>query len=47
VASNDSTGEIPFLPDSKARKNASRPSPTELTTPTPVTKTRGDTNGPI
>ena len=46
-ASNDATGEIPFAPDSSPPKNASRPSPIELTTPMPVTKTRDDTNAPI
>ncbi len=43
-ASNASTGEMPLVPASSARKNAVRPSPIELTTPTPVTKTRGSTN---
>ena len=41
VASKDVTGEIPLFPSASARKKSSRPSPTELTTPTPVMNTRG------
>ena len=38
-------GEMPLVPCSSARKNASRPSPIELTTPTPVTNTRVEHGG--
>jgi hypothetical protein len=46
VASNLSTRLIPVVPVARASKNAVFPSPIELTTPTPVMKTR-DTEVPL
>ncbi len=40
AGSNAVTGEMPLIPASRASKNAVFPSPIELMTPTPVTKTR-------
>jgi hypothetical protein len=41
AASKELMADVPLRPSTSERQNAARPSPTELTTPIPVTRTRG------